>query len=306
MNIINQLVGHDNLFVHLINLYNRNILPNKILLSGEKGIGKFLFASHFVNFILSQNEDNKYNLNEFVINKDSKSFILFNNNIHPNILLIKKKNDKKKIDILQIREMIQFQNNSSFNNKGKFVIIDNVSDLNINSTNALLKSIEQPNNNVFYLLTHNNGELIQDTLRSRCIKFKMLLSKTSKKLIINNYFNEDIYDSLSQGITNYYSNPSFIISLIDYLNDNSLDYKDVEIDDIIKLIIKNNDYSKNKFINENINLLVELFFFNKVNYNNDKSYKIKKYFYIKLNQIIKYNLDIESFFLEFQQRLLSE
>jgi len=306
MNIINQLVGHDNLFVHLINLYNRNILPNKILLSGEKGIGKFLFASHFVNFILSQDEDNKYNLNEFVINKNSKSFILFNNNIHPNILLIKKKNDKKKIDILQIREMIQFQNNSSFNNKGKFVIIDNVSDLNINSTNALLKSIEQPNNNVFYLLTHNNGELIQDTLRSRCIKFKMLLSKTSKKLIINNYFNEDIYDSLSQGITNYYSNPSFIISLIEYLSDNSLDYKDVEIDDIIKLIIKNNDYTKNKFINENINLFVELFFFNKVNYNNDKAYKIKKYFYTKLNQIIKYNLDIESFFLEFQQRLLSE
>ena len=306
MNVINQLIGHDNLFIHLINLYNRNILPNKILLSGEKGIGKFLFASHFVNFILSQNEDNKYNLNEFVINKDSKSFILFNNNIHPNILLIKKKNDKKNIDILQIREMIQFQNNSSFNNKSKFIIIDNVSDLNINSTNALLKSIEQPNNNVFYLLTHNNGELIQDTLRSRCIKFKMLLSKTSKKLIINNYFNEDIYDSLSQGITNYYSNPSFIISLIDYLSDNSLDYKDVEIDDIIKLIIKNNDYTKNKFINENINLLVELFFFNKVNYNNDKSYKIKKYFYIKLNQIIKYNLDIESFFLEFQQRLLSE
>ena len=306
MNVINQLIGHDNLFIHLINLYNRNILPNKILLSGEKGIGKFLFASHFVNFILSQDEDNKYNLNEFVINKNSKSFILFNNNIHPNILLIKKKNDKKNIDILQIREMIQFQNNSSFNNKGKFVIIDNVSDLNINSTNALLKSIEQPNNNVFYLLTHNNGELIQDTLRSRCIKFKMLLSKTSKKLIINNYFNEDIYDSLSQGITNYYSNPSFIISLIEYLSDNSLDYKDVEIDDIIKLIIKNNDYTKNKFINENINLLVELFFFNKVNYNNDKAYKIKKYFYIKLNQIIKYNLDIESFFLEFQQRLLSE
>ena len=306
MNVINQLIGHDNLFIHLINLYNRNILPNKILLSGEKGIGKFLFASHFVNFILSQNEDNKYNLNEFVINKNSKSFILFNNNIHPNILLIKKKNDKKNIDILQIREMIQFQNNSSFNNKGKFVIIDNVSDLNINSTNALLKSIEQPNNNVFYLLTHNNGELIQDTLRSRCIKFKMLLSKTSKKLIINNYFNEDIYDSLSQGITNYYSNPSFIISLIDYLSDNSLDYKDVEIEDIMKLIIKNNDYTKNKFINENINLLIELFFFNKVNYNNDKAYKIKKYFYIKLNQIIKYNLDIESFFLEFQQRLLSE
>ena len=306
MKNINQLIGHDNLFKHLTNLFKRNILPNKILLSGEKGIGKFLFSSHFVNYVLSQNEDNKYNLNNFEINVDSKSFILFNNHIHPNILLLKKKSDKKNIDILQVREMMQFQNNSSFNNKSKFIIIDNVSDLNINSTNALLKSIEHPNNNVFYILTHNTGELIQDTLKSRCIKFKMHLCKTSNELIINNYFNEDVCGSLSQDIINYYSNPSFIISLIEYFNDNSIDYKNVEIEDIIKLIIKNKDYSKNKFINDNINLLVELFFYKKINYTNNIAFKLKKYFYIKLNQIIKYNLDMESFFLEFKQRLLSE
>lgn len=306
MNNINKLVGHDNLFKHLTKLYNRNILPNKILLCGEKGIGKFLFSCHFVNYILSQDEDDSYNLNNFVINKNNKSFILFNNNIHPNILLIKKKNDKKSIDILQIREMIHFQNSSSFNNKCKFIIIDNVSDLNINSTNALLKSIENPNNNVFYILTHNNGELIQDTLKSRCIKFKMLLSKASNKLIINNYFKEDIYDSLSQDITNYYNKPSFIISLIEYLNDNSLNCKNVSVEEIMRLIIKNNDYTKNDFINDNINIIVELFFYKKINYTNNIGFKLKKYFYFKLNQIKKYNLDMESFFLEFKQRLLSE
>ncbi len=306
MNNRNQLIGHNILFEHLAELFNKDILPNKILLTGEKGIGKFLFSAHFVNYILSLDEKNKYDLINFTINENSKSFILFKNDINPNILLIKKKIGKKNIDILQIREMIQFQNSSSFNNKGKFIIIDNVSDLNLNSTNALLKSIEQPNNKVFYILTHNTGELIEDTLKSRCIQFKMHLSKMNNKLIINNYFENDTYDSLSQDLINYYNNPSFLISLIEYLNDNSLDFNSIKIEDIINFIIKNKDYTKNSFINDNINQLVELFFYKKINYSNGITFKLRKYFYTKLNKVKKYNLDMESFFLEFQQRLLSE
>ncbi len=202
--------------------------------------------------------------------------------------------------------MIHFQNNSSFNNKKKFVIINNVTDLNLNSTNALLKSIEQPNNNVFYILTYNSGGLIQDTLKSRCIEFKMHLNIPSVKLVVNNYFNEKVYDTLSKDLTNYYNNPSFIIFLINYLNENSLDYKNAKIEDLLMLIIKNKDYVKNKFVNDNINLFIELFFYKKIQYANNITFKLKKYFYIKLNQIKKYNLDMESFFLEFQQRLLSE
>jgi len=36
------------------------------------------------------------------------------------------------------------------------------------------------------------------------------------------------------------------------------------------------------------------------------SVKIKKYFYLKLSFVKKYNLDFESFFLEFNDKLLSE
>ena len=125
-------------------------------------------------------------------------------------------------------------------------------------------------------------------------------------IIINNYFSEDIYESISEDLINYYTNPAFIISLINYLNENSLNYKTITIENLISLIIQNRDYVKNKFINENINYFIELFFY-KNNYILDNiSYKFKKYFYFKLNQIIKYNLDMESFFIEFQQKLLSE
>ena len=281
-------------------------LPNNILLSVKKGIWKFLFSNHFVNYILSQNEEYKYVLKNFEINDHNKSYLLFKKNVHPNIFLLTKNNEKKNIEISQIREMIKFQNNSSFNNKIKFIIIDNISDLNLNSTNALLKSIEEPNNNVFYILTHNTGSLSLDTLRSRCIEFKIFLNTSNLKLIINNYFSEDIYESISEDLINYYTNPAFIISLINYLNENSLNYKTITIENLISLIIQNRDYVKNKFINENINYFIELFFYKNIYFVNNISYKLKKYFYFKLNQIIKYNLDMESFFIEFQQKLLSE
>ena len=39
---------------------------------------------------------------------------------------------------------------------------------------------------------------------------------------------------------------------------------------------------------------------------NKKSYKIKEYYYSKLSNVKKFNLDYETFFLEFKDKLLSE
>ncbi len=151
---MNKLFGHEYIFSNFIELYKKNILPNKILLSGRKGTGKSLFANHFVNHIYSN--DNKI-----------KENILIENNSHPNIFRIFKKKDKKNIEISQIRQMIEFQNRSSFNNKIKSIIIDDLEYLNDNSTNALLKTIEEPNQKVLFILINNSGRDIPDTLRSR-------------------------------------------------------------------------------------------------------------------------------------------
>lgn len=306
MEFNNKLIGHAELFHHLINLYHRNNLPNKILLSGKSGIGKFIFSYHFINYIFSQNEDFKYNLDNFEINEKNKSYKFFKKKIHPNIHLIKKKEEKKQIEVSQIREMIEFQNNSSFNNKFKFIIIDNISDLNINSSNALLKSIEEPNNKVFYILTYTTGSFLLDTIKSRCIEFKMFLDTLSQKLIVNDYFSNNVYETISKDLVSYYNSPYFIISLINYINEKSLDYNTVTIENLINLIIRNKDYSKNSFIKENINFFIELFFYKNISLKNNITFKLKKYFYFKLNQIKKYNLDMESYFIEFQEKLLSE
>ena len=46
------LYGHHVIFLNFINLYKNNKLPNKILLSGEKGLGKSTLAYHIINQIL--------------------------------------------------------------------------------------------------------------------------------------------------------------------------------------------------------------------------------------------------------------
>ena len=71
-------------------------------------------------------------------------------------------------------------------------------------------------------------------------------------------------------------------------------------------IIKNKLYISDEFIKEYLNLFIELFFYKNINNSKNISFKIKKYFYLKLSFVKKYNLDFESFFLEFNDKLLSE
>ena len=150
-----KLYGYKQYFDELSNIYLNKKLPNKIIFSGRKGIGKCYFVNHFINFILSINEEYSYDSNNNLINQNNKSFNLVKNNSHPNFYKIKKEDGKKNIDISQIRNLYDFVNRSSFNNKLKIVLIEDIENLSINSSNALLKLIEEPNKNVQYFLIHD-------------------------------------------------------------------------------------------------------------------------------------------------------
>ena len=284
------LIGHNSHLNNFISLHKANKLPRKILLSGKKGIGKSLLVKHF--------------LYQYFVDENSK--LLLNNNTHPNVLNIKKKDDKKNIEIDQIREIIKFTNQSSFNNKLKFIIIDDVENLNINSSNALLKSLEEPNLNVYFILIFNSEMKISDTIRSRCLEFKIDLKLKETKAIVDNYYNESIYDNLNENLKNYYTTPKFLISLITYFRKNDLSFSEIGINELIENIIDNKQYNKDSFIKEYLNYIIELFFYNHINVTKKISFKVKEYYYYKLSNIRKFNLDYETFFLEFKDKLLGE
>ena len=144
------LYEHKETFNYLKNLYDLQKFPNKIIFSGQKGIGKSTLVYHFANYLFSKNEEYKYDFLNFSINESNKSFNLVKENTHPNFFLISLKESKKNIEISQIREMISFCNKSSFNNQHKIILIDNAEYLNINSVNAILKIIEEPNEKIFF------------------------------------------------------------------------------------------------------------------------------------------------------------
>ena len=306
MSETSKLIGHKDLFNNLIYLDQIQKFPNKILISGPKGIGKKILVNHFLNYFYSKNNDKMYDLknNEFKLNNNLSKLIFTNS--HPNIFKIKKRKDKKMIDIEQIREMIQFTNQTSFNNDRRIIIIEDINLLGINSANALLKSIEEPNNKTYYILINNSEFKILETIKSRCLEFKSNLLNSEVIEIVNYYFNSDIYKDINLDFINNYNSPSFLISLVNFLETNDLSIKECNIEDLLTYVIKNKSYSSDEFIKEYLNLFIELFFYKNISNSKKISFKIKKYFYLKLSFVKKYNLDFESFFLEFNDKLLSE
>ena len=103
-----KLIGYSNFFLNLKKLYDNDFLPNKIIFSGNNGIGKSTLAYHLINYIFSKNEDNKYDYKNNLILHDNRSYNLVLNNSHPNFFSISIDNEKKNIQISKVREMINF------------------------------------------------------------------------------------------------------------------------------------------------------------------------------------------------------
>ena len=298
------LFGHYEIFDILKNLYLNKKFPNKIILSGEKGIGKCTLAYHIINYILSLNEDYNYDTKDYKINSENKSFKLIKNKSNPNFNLIDVEDGKKNIDINQIRDLISNLNKSSFNVNPRFVLIDNINLLNINSVNALLKVIEEPNDNINFILINSNKNVLP-TLKSRCINFKISLSQNQVIEIANKIINQDIYKLLNKELINYYTSPGQLLRILKISEEFEIDIKNLSLENFLSLIIKNKFYKKDKQLIELTYSFIEIYFRNKVDI---KNIEILNFYSLFLKKIINtkiYNLDEESIFMEFEDRILN-
>ena len=302
-----RLYGMNLFFNEIVTLYNNNKMPTKILLSGKKGLGKSTLAYHLINYILSINEESKYSTNEFTINKNNKSYKLLQNDSHPNFYLIDLLNEKKIIDITQIRKMITYTNKSAFNNMARFILIDNVENLNKNSINALLKIIEEPNENIFFILINNCEKNILPTLKSRCLSFRINFTFDESINVSNQILGSNIFDLINHDLISYYSTPGEIINLINFSKDKNLNLKDYTLINFLNLLINNGYYKKNKIVKTMLINLIELFFLKVYKSSIAKNSILNFYhnFINKINNTEKFNLDEESLFLDFKNTLLN-
>ena len=302
-----RLFGMNVFFNEITNLYNSKKMPTKILLSGKKGLGKSTLAYHIVNYILSENEEYKYDLTKFTINKENKSFKLVQNNTHPNFYLIDLLYDKKNIDISQIRNVISYTYKSSFNVMPRLILIDNIETLNRNSVNALLKVIEEPNKNIYFILINNNEKLILPTLKSRCLTFKINFTFEQSMLVSNQILNRNLLDLINYELINYYTTPGEIIDLINFSKEKKIELKDYTLINLLNLFIDNGYYKKNRFIKKLLFNFIELYFLKEYKTSKTKQKLLNFYqnFINKIHNTEKFNLDEESLFLEFKSKLLN-
>ena len=238
---INQtrLYGLDNYFNELARFYRQGNYPNKILFSGQKGIGKSTLAYHFINYVLTINEEFKYDVQNFKINIESPIFKTIKNKSNTNLITLDVTDNKKTIDINQIRELIINLNKSSFNKKPRFILIDNIELLNLSSVNALLKILEEPNENNYFILIHNNKKILS-TLLSRCINFKINLTNNDYLKILTQIFEKDYNELICNDLVNYYFTPGEFYYLVQFSTENNYDLSKMNLKEFINILLRNN------------------------------------------------------------------
>ena len=304
-----KLFLYDYYFKLFTKLYKNALLPNRILLTGQSGLGKSTFAYHLVNSILSDKENYPYDFTNFEINPLNRSFRLIYQQYHPNFYLIENFNDKQTINIKQVKDMISFVNKTSYEKKIKFILIDNAEYLNLSSVNALLKIVEEPPSNTFIIFIHNSSLKLVETLKSRCIEFKIFFSNQKKQAILKNlltYYDLKIDINLLEKIKSFYDSPGTILYLIKLINEKVIDKSNPNLINIISNLMEFTLKNKN---NTNLNLLqntIELFFFQEFKKNSNKNKISSNYSKVleRLNFFRKYNIDMNNTFYEIKENIV--
>ena len=229
-------VKKDNFFFNeKVNTGLNNIIKNKsfangYIFYGAEGLGKKQTALQFIKEIFKQSSPSE-NFEERITNNNHPDFLI----IEPDSILATKssrssdlektkKSGSEIIKISQIRNIKTFLGQKSISSEKKIVLIIDAHLLNEAASNCLLKTLEEPSNGIFILLT-SKINLLLDTIISRCqiVKFRSFSSKEIKlifkdyldnfKLNINKNFKlEDLVNSAN-------GSPSQLLKNIEILND---------------------------------------------------------------------------------------
>ena len=146
---------------------------NGYIFCGAEGVGKKKAAFQFIKEIFKQSSFNDR--------------IEENINNHPDFLIIEpislletkvSKSGSEIIKVAQIRSIKNFLGQKSITSEKKIVLIIDAHLLNEAAANCLLKTLEEPSNGIFILLTSKLNILL-DTIISRCqiVRFRSLSAK---------------------------------------------------------------------------------------------------------------------------------
>ena len=206
-NLPSWLQGHNNIF-------DIEQIHHAFIISGSKGIGKSLLIESLSEKLLN----NKISLEN-----------------NPDFHNLKILDEKKLIGINQIHELRDKLYESSFLGKNKVAVINEIEKISIDGLNAILKILEEPPKNTYFLLSTNFLNQIPLTIQSRCFDLRISSPDIEQSLEwLSQYQTKDALKALE--ITN-----NLPIKAKYFLDNNLLDARDNFVKDVSGIIKEGKD-----------------------------------------------------------------
>jgi DNA polymerase-3 subunit delta' len=137
------------------------------LLAGPRGIGKsnlaHVLATHLVDASLPEPgmlaAESAIEARESAMEPATR---------HPDLHVLMPATDKRTISVEQVRDAIADLALTSLSGVGKVLIIEPAESMTLAAANALLKTLEEPTANTYFLLVSHQPGFLPATVRSRC------------------------------------------------------------------------------------------------------------------------------------------
>jgi len=156
------LLEQDPIWLKLLSAQDDNRLHHALLLSGVRQ-DKEEWALQFAKYLLCEQPST-------IACDTCQSCHFFAENYHPDMRVLGQElSNPVKVD--DIREIVQFVSQSPHTSPVKVIVICHAHLLNVSSQNALLKILEEPPENIHFILTSAKPHLLLPTIKSRCIKY---------------------------------------------------------------------------------------------------------------------------------------
>ena len=140
-------------------------VPHSLLIEGNRGTGKRTLARYIAKTLLCEEANAPCNV--------CRSCHLADVGTHPDIEIIAPEDTKKNISAGQIDRLREIAHLTPRTASGKVLIIEQADTMNTPSQNKLLKILEEPPANVYFILLSASKSALLDTVISRCTAYSL-------------------------------------------------------------------------------------------------------------------------------------